>query len=510
MTSRIKNIRLWPLTAIVILTVLAIGIVWLMDAAHRQNKVALTVLILVITFLLVIVWLLGFSGLTLRVKFASFSAILISITLFVVLFRFDVFSGDLVPKFEWRWQKETKTTIGTSNFTGNLQTPEANLLTDYPQFLGPDRNATISNINLNTDWKNNPPELVWRIPVGAGWSGFAIVNGSAITQEQENEWEKVVCYDFYTGQEKWTHKDLARYYSLPGGLGPRATPTIDGDRVYTVGGTGILNCLDFETGKQIWSTNIFAENNAKAPPWGVSVSPLIHGELVIVSAGGAVAYYKDTGKIAWTGHRVQSAYSSPIILTLAGTAQVVLFDQGLITSHDPDTGHLLWKQSWPTGSVEIAAQPTPLPGDKLLVSTAYGIGAKLFQVTNGNVSPKLNVKLVWETIRLKAKFTTIIYYKDYLYALDDGIFTCINPIDGSRQWKKGRYGHGQTFLISDVLLVLTESGKVVLLEPNPREHIELGQFSALTGQTWNTPAIAGNYLLVRNSREAACYRLPLK
>ena len=506
MTSGIKNIRLWPLTIIVSLTVLAIGIVWLLDAAHRQNKVALTVLILAITFLLVIVWLLGFSGLTSQVKYVSFSAILSCITLFVVLFRFDGFSGDLVPKFEWRWRAETQPAVGASY----LRTSETNLLTDYPQFLGPDRNATISGIHIDTDWENNPPELVWRIPVGAGWSGFAIVDGSAITQEQENEWEKVVCYDLDTGQEKWTHKDLARYYTSLGGLGPRATPTIDGDRVYTVGGTGILNCLDFETGKQIWSTNIFDENSAAVPPWGVSVSPLIHDELVIVSAGGAVAYYKDIGEIAWTGHRVQSAYSSPVLLTIAGTTQVVLFDDGLITSHDPNTGNLLWKQSWQAAGVECAAQPTPLPGDKLLVSTAYGIGTKLFQITKGNLSTKLNVNLIWETIYLKAKFTTIIYYKDYLYALDDGIFACINPIDGRRQWKKGRYGHGQTLLISDVLLVLTESGKVVLLEPNPEKHIELGQFPVLTGQTWNTPAIAGNHLLIRNNREAACYRLPLK
>ena len=505
MTLGIKNIRLLPLAIIVILTVLAIGIIWLLDAAHRQNKVALTVLVLTITFLLLIVWLLGFSGLTSRVKFVSFSAILSCITFFVVLFRFNGFSGDLVPKFEWRWQGETESEVGSSY----LPASETGLLTDYPQFLGPDRNATISGINLNTDWKNNPPELVWRIPVGAGWSGFAVVNGSAITQEQDNEWEKVVCYDFYTGQEKWTHKDIARYYTSLGGLGPRATPTVDGDRVYTVGGTGILNCLDFETGKQIWSTNIFDENSAKTPPWGVSVSPLIHDELVIVSAGGAVAYYKDTGEIAWRGHRVQSAYSSPVLLTLAGTSQVVLFDSRLITSHDPNTGNLLWKQSWPAG-VECAAQPTPLPGDRLLVSTAYGIGTKLFHITKGNLSTTLNVNLIMETIHLKAKFTTIIYYKDYLYALDDGIFTCINPIDGKRMWKKGRYGHGQTLLISGVLLVLTEKGKVVLLEPNPDEHIELGQFSVLTGQTWNTPAIAGNYLLVRNSREAACYRLPLK
>ena len=502
MTSDKKSIRLWPLFIIVSLTVLAIGLVWSLDADHRQDKVALTVLLLILTVFLGIMWLLGFSRLAWRVKFLSFGVILLCIAAFVTLFRFDGFSGDLAPKFEWRWRGTPQHSVGTSYAQ---DTSEA-FLTDYPQFLGPDRNAVITSIKLNTDWENNPPELVWRQPIGAGWSGFAVVGDSAITQEQEDEWEKVVCYDFHTGKEKWTHRDKARYYTALGQLGPRATPTIDGDRVYTVGATGILNCLHFETGKQIWSTNIFEENNAAAPPWGVSVSPLVLDELVIVSAGGAVAYYKETGEIAWTGHRIQSAYSSPLLITLAGTEQVVLFDYGLVTSHEPTTGKLLWKQPWPT-AVECVAQPTPLPGDKLLVSTAYGIGAKLFQISS-NPSEQFNVKLLWESIYLKAKFTTIIFYQGYLYGLDDGIFTCVNPSNGKRQWKRGRYGHGQTLLISDVLLVLTEHGEIILLEPDPEVHKELAQFPALDGQTWNTPALAGNYLLVRNSREAACYRLP--
>ncbi len=505
MTSNKKSIRLWPLYIIVSLTVLAIGFVWLMEAGHRQDKVAFTVLILIITVFLSIVWLLFLSRLAWRVKFLSFGVILLSIVAFVPLFPFDGFSGDLVPKFKWRWRAEPESVAASTE----AQTPpDAELQTDFPQFLGPNRNAIITNIKLNTDWENNPPELVWKQPVGAGWSSFAVVRNSAITQEQEDEWEKVVCYDLHTGKEKWTHRDKARYYTALGQLGPRATPTIDGNRVYTVGGTGILNCLDFETGKQIWSTNIFEENRAAAPPWGVSVSPLVLDELVIVDAGGAVAYYKETGEIAWTGQRVQSAYSSPVLLTFAGTEQVVLFGDDLITSHEPTTGNLLWKQPWPSSNVECAAQPTPLPGDKLLISTAYGIGAKLFQISKSNLSQEFNVNLLWESIRFKAKFTTIIYYEGYIYGLDDGIFTCIDASDGTRQWKRGRYRHGQTLLISDVLLVLTESGEIVLLEPNPEAHKELARLPALDGQTWNNPALVGNYLLVRNSREAACYRLP--
>lgn len=502
MKSNTKGIRLWPLIVIVSLTVLAIGLVWSLDAGHRQDKVLLTQSILIIMALLDVVWLLFLSRLAWRIRLLSFGVVLLSIAAFSVFFRFDGFSGDLALKFEWRWRATPQHSVGISY----AQDVSEESLTAYPQFLGPSRNAITTGMKINTDWENNPPELVWRQPIGAGWSSFAIVGTSAITQEQEDEWEKVVCYDLHTGEEKWTHRDKARYYTALGQLGPRATPTIDGNRVYTVGSTGIFNCLDFETGKQIWSTNIFEENNAEAPPWGVSISPLVLDELVIVSAGGAVAYYKDTGDIAWTGHRHRSGYSSPVLLTLAGTEQVVLFNNGLVTSHEPTIGKLLWKQAWP--GAECAAQPTPLSEDTLLVSTAYGVGAKLFQISRSNPSAEFNVNLLWETIHFKAKFTSIIYYDGYIYGLDDGIFACINAADGKRQWKRGRYGHGQTILISDVLLVLTESGKIVLLEPNPESHKELARISALSGQTWNNPALAGNYLLVRNSREAACYRLP--
>lgn len=504
MNQEKKGIRLWPLLLIKVLTVLAIGIVLIMDAGHRQDKVALTVFILFLTLVLDLVWLVGFSRLNWKVRFISFLVFLLCVVTSIFLFRFDGFSGDLVPRFVFRWGNSSTKSVDISITTETAGIP----LKDYPQFLGPKRNSVITSINLNTDWKNHPPELVWKQPIGDGWGSFAVVGNSAITQEQEDEWEKVVCYDLFTGEEKWTHQDNARYYTALGGLGPRATPTIDGKYVYTLGSTGILNCLNLETGARIWSSNVFVENDANKPPWGISCSPLVYENLVIVSAGGAVAYYKDTGDIAWMGHRHQSGYSSPTLLTLAGTEQVVLFDNRLVTSHNPSTGELLWKQTWP--AAECSAQPTPLPGDKLLISTAYGIGSKLFQVSKGNPSEELNVNLLWETIQFKVKFSTIIYHHGYLYGLDDGIFACINAEDGKRKWKRGRYGHGQTLLISDILLVLTESGDLVLLEPNPEQHKELARFQAINGQTWNNPALVGNYLLVRNNREAACYRLSTK
>lgn len=501
MNYKNQSIRLWPILFIISLAVIAIGYVGLMNAGHRQDKVALTVFILFIAVLLSLIWLVGFSRLTWRAKSISLVVFILCILAHLSLLRFDGFSGDLVPRFEWRWQPTTSHTLGTSFAEDITETP----LTDFPQFLGPNRNAVVTSIKINTDWDNHPPELVWKQPIGDGWGSFAVVGNSAITQEQEDEWEKVVCYDFLTGEEKWTHRDKARYYTALGRLGPRATPTIDGDYVYTLGSTGIMNCLNFETGEEIWSTNVFEENNADKPPWGISCSPLIYGELVIVSAGGAVAYNKETGEIAWKGHRHRSGYSSPTLKTIAETEQVVVFDNGLVTAHEPATGQLLWKQSWP--AAECAAQPINIPGDRLLISSAYGVGSKLFKISRGNLSEEFNVSLLWETIQFKVKFSTIIYHHGHFYGLDDGIFACINAEDGKRKWKRGRYGHGQTLLISDVLLVLTEKGELVLLELNPEEHIELARIQAITGQTWNNPALFGNYLLVRNNQEAACYRL---
>ena len=498
-----KPIRWWLLFVIVALAIISLLIIQISDAGHRQDKVLWTTLVVIITTGLGVLWLLGFSRLEWRRKLLTLIVVILVGSLTGIAFRFKGFSGDLIPTFEWRWRGEPTTFRQDTGETSTLQTAA----TDYPQFLGRHRNGVVTGIELNRDWDTYPPKLVWQRPMGAGWSGFAVVGDSAITQEQEGDWERVVCYDLYTGEVKWSHKDRARYSSPPAGLGPRATPTISGNRVYTVGATGILNCLDFQTGDQLWTADTFEENNAEPPPWGVSVSPLVFDELVIVSAGGAVAYHKDTGEIVWTGYRIQSGYSSPFVTTLLGTEQIVLFNQGLITAHEPLTGELLWKQPWVESYAECVAQPVPISDNILLASTGYGAGAKLYQFSR-NPTGEFDVSIVWETINLKAKFTNIIYYEGYLYGLDDGIFACINPEDGTRQWKRGRYRHGQTLRVSDILLVTTESGDVVLVEPNPERHIEYGRFKALTGKTWNTPALAGDYLLVRNSSEAACYQLP--
>ena len=152
--------------------------------------------------------------------------------------------------------------------------------------------------------------------------------------------------------------------------------------------------------------------------------------------------------------------------------------------------------------------PVVIPGDRLLVSSGYGVGSELLQIQR-DPAGALQATRIWKSTRLKAKFTDLIYRDGFIYGLDNGIMTCLDASSGEQKWKEGRFGHGQEILVGDVLLVTAESGEVILLDPTPQGLRELTRFSALRGKTWNPPALAGQCLLVRNDKEAACYRLPV-
>ena len=206
-------------------------------------------------------------------------------------------------------------------------------------------------MKLERDWVAHPPKLIWRMPIGAGWSGFAIDRGLAITQEQRGPQEMVVAYDLLTGKPVWSHGDAVRYDSVIAGDGPRATPTIAGRYVATLGSTGVLNVVDFRSGRPLWTKNIAADNDAQDPEWGRSGSPLVLDGKVIVSAGGPggrslVAYDVATGARVWSGGSDPVGYASPILLTLLGRPQIVMSNNGTLAAHDPATGAVLWTQRW--------------------------------------------------------------------------------------------------------------------------------------------------------------------
>jgi outer membrane protein assembly factor BamB len=151
--------------------------------------------------------------------------------------------------------------------------------------------------------------------------------------------------------------------------------------------------------------------------------------------------------------------------------------------------------------------PLLLSSNRVLVSQGYGGGSELLQIFRGD--ERWHTRRLWKSIRMKSKFGTLIQRDGFVYGLDDGALACIDASNGELKWKGDRYGHGQMILIGDILLLMAESGEIVLLEPNPKEQRELCRFKVFSAKTWNPPALAGDLLLVRNDQEAACLRLPL-
>ena len=527
-SSTKRPTRWWPAVVILIGFFLSLIVIWSTGDDNQQFQVLWTLSTILISTILLVAWALFFSRLAKRIRLAIFGSLLGAGLLFGACFRFSQFSGNMVPLFEWRWAKRTLPTI-----EGQAVEPSAEPSIDplaklsFPQFLGPSRDCHVPGPELAGDWDAEPPKPLWRQPIGAAWSGFAIAGLRAVTQEQRDELEAVACYDIRNGSLLWLHTYPAQYKTAIAGEGPRATPTIHDGRVYALGATGTLNCLDLSTGKPLWQRIIPADaglkldapidqsglsaNRNKSKEWGYASSPLIVNGRVVVSAGGEngrslLAYDTATGEPVWSGGDSRAGYSSARLAKLHGESQILIFNQDGLAAHAPGDGSVQWEFEWDVGFPHVS-MPVTLPGNRILVSLGYGQGSKLLQIDTDD--GRFSATKLWESIRMKAKFTNLVFHNGHFFGLDDGMFACIDAERGRRKWKDGRYGHGQILLRGGHILVMAENGDVVLLEANPERHVELTRFAALDGKTWNPPALANDYLLVRNHREAACYRLPL-
>jgi outer membrane protein assembly factor BamB len=196
------------------------------------------------------------------------------------------------------------------------------------------------------------------------------------------------------------------------------------------------------------------------------------------------------------------------VATASGLLFVGTAGDRTFRARDAATGRVLWEHAWPRIQPSVS-QPVVLPGDRILLSAGYGIGSRLLQIASDGAGG-LRASLVWESTRMKAKFTNLVVLDGFVYGLDDGVLVCLDPATGERRWKSGRYGHGQVILTGRLLIVQTEEGELVLVEPRPDELRELTRFTVFTRKTWNPPALAGHYLFVRNDVEGALYELPLK
>ncbi len=462
-----------------------------------------------LTLLALLVWWLAGSRASWRMRLGVVAGFAVVCAALSASIRIRGVTGDLVPIPEWRWSEPA---IPERVISAAAELDDGGRK-DFPQFLGPGRNAVLDDGPvISADWRQNPPQVLWRQPVGQAWSGFAIVGNRALTLEQRGDKEVVLCLDVRTGGLLWEHADTARYESSLGGVGPRSTPTVADGLGFTFGATGVLNCLNLDDGRLLWQRRMEDEAPGCMPEWGYAGSPLLNDGMVMISAGqdggrSMRAYRADDGVPVWTGGSRAAGYASPMVCTLAGVPQVIGFNLGGITAHNPVDGTVLWEHPWGNRQ-PVVAQPLPVGPDQIVFSSGYGIGAELLQLGRDEVGA-LSVKRVWKSIAMKAKMASFVEHEGFLYGLDDGVLACVDLKDGRRKWKSGRYGHGQLLFTGGLLLITEESGDLCLVDPNPDGLSELARFTVFDAKTWNPPALSGDLLLMRTDQEAACLRLPV-
>ena len=380
----------------------------------------------------------------------------------------------------------------------------------WTNFRGPNRDGSYDERALKVNWPAGGLKPMWKQPVGDGFSSFVVADGIAFTIEQRRNQEVVAAYNVETGRELWTHGWNGAYTDSTGD-GPRSTPTWDAGRIYAQGAEGELRCLDAKTGKLVWQRNILADNGAQNLQWGMAASPLIVDDKVVVLAGGTsgksvVAYNKGTGAPVWGALNDRASYTSPALVTLAGKRQIMVVTANRIAGLEPADGALLWSQSWPTSMGINVSQPIVISRDRVFISAGYGKGAAVFEVQGAGRS--FTTKSIWENINLKTKFNSPVVHNGHAYGLDEGILTCLDLATGERKWKGGRYAYGQVLVASGHLIVTNgDTGELALVKADPAAYTEVAKFAALSGKTWNVPALANGRLLVRNGTEMAAYNL---
>lgn len=377
---------------------------------------------------------------------------------------------------------------------------------DWPQWRGPRRDG-ISLEPIRTDWPSDGPPVLWRAKAGRGFSSLAIAAGRIYTMVQEGGDEAVVCWNADDGKERWRRRYAAPF--AKGYPGPRATPTVVGDKVYTIGVTGMFHCLNADSGEVVWNVDLVNSYGAVMPEWGIACSPLVDGERIFAIVGGTngngvVAFDRHTGKPVWNALNDSAGYSSPMLATLAGSRQLLCLTGKALVGLSPDDGTEYWRYPWNTQYDVNAATPT-VAGDYVFISSDYGKGCALLEIVDEGGKPR--AQRVYEHNRMRNHFCTSILYKDHLYGFDNDMLACMEFRTGKMRWTQRGFGKGSLLLADDHLIVLSERGKLALSAASPEAFQEKAAFNAIAtaGPCWTLPVVHKGHLYLRGEEELICF-----
>jgi outer membrane protein assembly factor BamB len=389
-------------------------------------------------------------------------------------------------------------------------------LGEWPQWRGPCRDGCSAETGLLHAWPEGGPHIIWKRPLGRGFSSVAVVGGRLFTMEQEtadsSDCEAVVCLDAATGNELWRFH-YPNHYEERFGSGPRSTPVVDDGLVYCVGPTGIFHCLKADTGKAVWRHDLVEEFCARPSQYGVSFSPLIEGDLVYVTPGGpddnlVVAFDKRRGTLVWKALDDPMGYSSPIAVTAAGVRQLLVLTNTALVSLCPRNGTTCWRHPWDAAGGFNIATPVAF-GNYVFISSGYGKGCALLEVAT-EADGSIRAHPVYEHNRMRNHFASSVRHGDHLYGFDQMDLVCMELRTGKVVWREKcirTFKKGSLLAADGCLIVLGELGRLSLVSATPAGYQELATCQVSRNKCWTVPALANGKLYVRDESAILCLDL---
>ena len=398
---------------------------------------------------------------------------------------------------------------------------------DWPQWRGPNRDATVVDKSHAITKLSAEPKVLWKIPAGPGQSSPVMAGGKLVYLDAQNDQETAHCVDAATGKSIWSVPVGPRVIFSPDyGGGPRCTPLIDGDRVYAQTGAGEFRCLSLADGRTRWKISFgddygatwfgnksgdSAAKETAARRHGNNGSAVIDGERIFVPVGSPekgtlVAFDKKTGKEIWRAGSDNAAYSSVMVGTLAGVRQVVHFTADALMGVDADKGKVLWRVPLKTGAKRHAC--TPVIADDSVTVASTSIGTLRFGITKSG--GEFKAEPIWSALPLKTILGTPTLLQNHLYTLgasDRASLVCLDFADGKQLWAQPGFGdYASITAVNDKLLALTSSGELILLNANPASYEELGR-AQVCAKTWASPAYADGKIYVKDENSLTALAL---
>ena len=376
---------------------------------------------------------------------------------------------------------------------------------DWSNWRGPRHDGVSLEADWNNDWKSKPPRQAWKVNVGTGFSTVSVVGDRLYTMgnrahgDANQPHDIVSCLNAKTGKVIWEHAYACKFVDGFHEGGPGATPTVDGDRLYTLSRRGHLFCLSAADGEVKWSKNLLDDLGIKLGEWGMTCSPLVLGEKLIIDAGRIVAYDKQSGKQLWQSKTYRHGYGSPVAFHKNGKAQLTVVNNDALVVADAASGTIVAEHPWETRFVTTSATPV-MVDDKIFVSSGYNVGCALLQLNEGELEE------VYFSRLMRNHFNNSVLYKGTLYGMDGNSHNArnvqvvaMNAATGRVQWSHRGYGCGSLTIAGDKLLVLSDDGTLALAEATTEKYTELASIEVLNGRCWTVPVLANGRIYCRNA-----------